>query len=135
VRPIAALALAAVALGACTSGSAGTAAKTSLTITFWPEGPGASEPRRTTLRCAPVGGTLARPAATCRRLASGGRTLFAPVARDAVCTEIYGGPQTARVVGVLEGRRVWARFSRMNGCHIARWDRLSPWLLPRGGVS
>jgi hypothetical protein len=137
VRPFAALALAAFALGACASGSAGsasTAAGTSLTIVFWADGPDASEPRRFTLRCQPVGGTLARPAAACRRLAAGGRALFAPVPPDAICTEIYGGPQTARVVGRLAGRRVWARFSRTNGCHIARWDRLSPWLLPRGGV-
>jgi len=39
------------------------------------------------------------------------------------------------VVGKVAGKRVWASFSRTNGCHIARWDRLSPWLLPRGGVT
>ena len=64
------------------------------------------------------------------RLAAGGVKLFAPVPRDAVCTEIYGGPQVARVVGRVNGKRVWASFNRANGCHISRWDRLAPWLLP-----
>jgi len=135
VRPLAVLSFAAVVLVACANGSAGSSRATSLTITFWPEGPGASQPRRTTLRCAPARGTHPRSALACRRLARGGVALFAPVPRDAVCTEIYGGPQTARVVGRLAGKRVWASFSRTNGCHIARWDRLSPWLLPRGGVT
>jgi hypothetical protein len=135
MRLVAALSFAALALAACGSGSAGTAARTSLTITFWDEGPDASKPRRWTLRCSPAGGTHPRAAVACRRLAAGGMALFAPVPRGAVCTEIYGGPQTARVVGALDGRRVWASFSRTNGCHIARWDRLAPWLLPRGGVT
>jgi Subtilisin inhibitor-like len=129
-----ALSLAAVALIACASGPPGTSAATSLTITFWAEGPSASQPRRSTLRCNPSGGTHPRPAAACRRLAAGGIRLFAPVPRGAVCTEIYGGPQVARVVGTVAGRRVWARFSRTNGCHIDRWQRVSPWLLPPGGV-
>jgi hypothetical protein len=52
---------------------------------------------------------------------------------DAVCTELYGGPQVALVVGSVQGRRVWARLQRRNGCEIARWSRVSPWLLPAGG--
>ena len=62
-------------------------------------------------------------------------TLFAPVRRNEVCTQIYGGPAVARVIGTVDGKRVWATFSRTNGCHIGRWDRLSPWLLPRAGVT
>jgi hypothetical protein len=61
--------------------------------------------------------------------------LFAPVPTDMACTEIYGGPQVARVVGVVQGKRIWARFSREDGCQIARWSRVSPWLLPPGGVT
>ena len=61
--------------------------------------------------------------------------LFAPVSPKAVCTEIYGGPQKARVVGTVAGKRVWATFTRANGCHIERWNRLVPWLLPHGGVT
>lgn len=83
-----------------------------------------------TLRCEPARGTLAQPGVACRKLAAGGRKLFAPVPRSAVCTEIYGGPDIARVVGVVEGRQVWASFNLTNGCHIERWGRFSPWLLP-----
>jgi hypothetical protein len=132
------LVLAVVAVAAVTlvaGGSAGTAAKASLTITYWENGIGSGERVRWTLRCEPTGGTLPRAANACRRLAAGGARLFAPVPFDAICTEIYGGPQVARVVGTLAGRPVWASFNRTNGCNISRWARFSPWLLPPGGVT
>lgn len=116
------------------AGSAGTAQTTSLTVTYWATGPGA-DPVRWTLRCNPARGTLPRPGLACRKLAEGGLRLFAPVPRNVACTQIYGGPQTARVTGLLAGKRVWAAFSRSDGCQIARWNRLAPWLLPRGGVA
>jgi hypothetical protein len=123
-----------VSLGVSALGSASPAAQTSLTLTYWPDGgQGSVAPRKWTLRCNPTGGTLRTRGAACRRLATGGAKLFAPVPRDAVCTQVYGGPFEARVVGVVDGRKVWARFARTNGCQIARWDRLSPWLLPRVG--
>ena len=126
------LAPVAVALGGFTSSPASVA---SLKISYWPNGQGTSGRQTWTLRCDPAGGTLRRPSVACRRLAAGGGTkLFAPVPHDAVCTEIYGGPQMARIVGTYKGKRVWANFSRTNGCHISRWDRLSPWLLPSGGA-
>jgi hypothetical protein len=49
---------------------------------------------------------------------------FRRVPRDAVCLEIYGGPQTALVTGRLRGRRVRARFNRHDGCEIGRWNRV-----------
>ncbi len=61
--------------------------------------------------------------------------LFAPLRKDMVCTEIYGGPQRARVVGTVDGKRVWATFTRRDGCEIDRWQRISPWLVPPGGVT
>ena len=61
--------------------------------------------------------------------------LFAPLPKGIVCTLIYGGPQKARVVGTVGGKRIWATFTRQNGCHIARWNRLTPWLLPPGGIT
>ena len=135
MRAIALAVVAVVALAVAASGSAGATAKTSLTITYWETGPGSGDSVRWTLRCEPTGGTLPRAANACRRLEAGGAKLFAPVPRRAVCTEIYGGPQVARVVGTVDGRRVWATFSRANGCHISRWARVSPWLLPPGGVA
>lgn len=120
-----------VAAGAAT-GAAGQG-RTALTITFWDEGQRA-DPVVWTLRCDPARGTHPRPALACRKLEAGGRKLVVPVPAGAVCTEIYGGPQVARVVGMLDGRKVWARFTRTNGCQISRWDKLSPWLLPAGSV-
>jgi hypothetical protein len=119
-----------MALVACGTGSAGSTQTTALTITYWESGVANGDPARWTLRCDPAGGTLARPGMACRRLAEVGRRVFTPVPRNAICTEIYGGPQVARVNGRLAGMRVWATFSRQNGCHISRWDRAAPWLLP-----
>jgi alkanesulfonate monooxygenase SsuD/methylene tetrahydromethanopterin reductase-like flavin-dependent oxidoreductase (luciferase family) len=48
---------------------------------------------------------------------------FAPTPRDAVCTEIYGGPAVAEVQGLYRGETIDARFARTDGCEIARWDR------------
>ncbi len=97
-------------------------ASTSLHITVWPNGPDSAK-RAWTLRCAPVGGTLPHRATACRRLLGMTRP-FRPVPKDAACTEIYGGPQTAFVTGRLQGRRVRASFNRHDGCEIGRWDRV-----------
>jgi hypothetical protein len=94
-----------------------------LTVTVWPGG--RSSPARVwTLRCGPVGGTLPGRARACARLGS----LAAPFAAtpgDAVCTQIYGGPQEALVRGSFRGRKVWTRFSRRAGCAIGRWNRVA----------
>jgi hypothetical protein len=39
------------------------------------------------------------------------------------CTQVYGGPQTARIVGTIRGERIERRFSRTDGCRISDWDR------------
>jgi hypothetical protein len=123
-------------LSACGSGSeAGTKQQTSLTVTFWPAGADGGNRKTWTLRCDPAGGTLVRPGAACRRIAAGGAKLFTPLPDNIVCTQIYGGPQTARVVGTVAGERISTAFSLTNGCEIGRWNGLSPWLLPRGGVT
>jgi hypothetical protein len=134
MRGVTILALLAVALVACTSPQAASTPQTSLRIAFW-EGPGVEPDVVRTLRCNPAGGSLPRPARACQRLLAGGAKLFAPSPPSLVCTEIYGGPQRARITGRLAGKRVWATFSRTNGCEISRWERLSPWLLPPGGVT
>lgn len=124
------LATAVLAGAAC----AGTG-RTALTVSYREDG---AEPETTivwTLRCDPVGGTHPRRTAACAGLERVGRGAFRPVPKDVACTEIYGGPQTAVVSGRIDGRRVWARFRRDNGCEIARWSRLAPWLLPPGGAT
>ncbi|HEX9380090.1 MAG TPA: SSI family serine proteinase inhibitor [Gaiellaceae bacterium] len=98
-------------------------ASTSLHITVWPDGEGHTPKRAYTLRCAPVGGTLPHRAAACRKLAAL-KTPFAPTPKDRACTQIYGGPEEALVSGRFRGHSVRARFSREDGCEIARWNRV-----------
>ncbi len=107
-------------------------AATALTIVVWPQGLDGPSDRRT-LRCNPTGGTLPARAAACRKLNSFADALR-PIPKDVVCTDIYGGPQVARIVGRYKGRRIWVQVQRQNGCEVARWDRLRP-LLPRGGAA
>jgi len=131
---VSALALAALA-AACGSddGSAAAAAPTGrLTITVWPQGREAGGARRWTLECGPAGGTHPHPARACAQLAAVANP-FRPVPRDAMCTQIYGGPQEALVTGTYRGAGVNARFNRVNGCEISRWDRVAA-LFPVGGV-
>jgi hypothetical protein len=100
-------------------------AATQLTIAVQPNG--SSGPTRTwTLRCDPPGGTLPRARTACTRLSP---DALRPLPPDTICTQIYGGPQTARVHGRFGGRPVDVRFSRTNGCEIHRWDGVR-FLLP-----
>ena len=134
MRGITVLAVSALVLVACSSLQAATSSTTSLRISFWEEGSGAPD-SVWTLRCSPAGGSLERPARACKKLAAGGAKLFASFPPDTACTEIYGGPQHARIVGTVAGKRVWTTLTRTNGCEISRWARVSPWLLPPGGVT
>jgi subtilisin inhibitor-like len=123
-----------LAVTAATTASAATTATTALRVTYWEDVAEPSESITWTLRCNPARGSLPRPARACSRVAAGGARLFARLPRNIVCTEIYGGPQRARVVGTVNGRRIFATFARSNGCEIDRWQRISPWLVPAGGV-
>ena len=100
-----------------TSGTSTTASRTDLVVTVWPQGRGRS--RQWTLRCDPVGGSLPNAATACAQLTA---EALRPLPRDTICTQIYGGPQRARVRGRIDGRAVAASFSRSNGCEIHRWD-------------
>lgn len=51
---------------------------------------------------------------------------FAPLPADRVCTEQYGGPQTARVTGRWDGEPVDLELTRSNGCSISQWEGLVP---------
>ena len=110
----------------CGSGSAATppGSGTSLTITVWPEGREKGAPIRLTLRCSPPGGTVRQPAATCRKLAAQSNP-FAPLDKDIVCTDQYGGPQEALVSGTYRGRRTSVQLTARNGCEMWRWNRLA----------
>jgi hypothetical protein len=104
--------------------SSGRAAEDELTVEI-DRGDG-SEAERYTLVCTdPVAGDVPDAAAACAHL----RAMtdpFAEPAPDQVCTEQFGGPQTARVTGRWAGADVDLRLSRVNGCRIAQWDGLGP---------
>ena len=123
------------AVGVAGSGASPAAKKVSLTITYWPDEQAPATYERWTLRCGPVGGTLPNRVRACARLSRMPLASFAPVPKDAICTQIYGGPQKAVVKGTIGPARIWSSFRRRNGCEIERWNRFSPWLLPAGGAS
>ena len=84
---------------------------------------------RYSLICAgSVDGDLPDAEAACAHL-QGLDDPFAPLPADTICTEQYGGPQTASVTGLWRGEPVDLTLSRTDGCRITQWDRLGP-LLP-----
>jgi hypothetical protein len=93
-----------------------TALAAELTVTVRPEGPGGPV-RERRVECQGFGSEAEDP--VCRGLTA---ESLAPVPRTTPCTAIYGGPDVARVTGTIDGERVDERFSREDGCQIARWD-------------
>ena len=93
---------------------------THLELTVWPNGEGHGPPLTTTVTC-----DGPQPAAGCAVIAAKGASLFEPTPGDMACAELYGGPQEAHVTGTSDGRPVDARFSRKDGCEIARWDAIA----------
>jgi hypothetical protein len=105
--------------------TAGAAPAVSLEVTVWPNGTG--EALRATLECDPRGGDHPHPEAACAAVRRNA-TALQPVRADRSCTQEYGGPERARVVGTVDGTPVSAELSRANGCEIARWESLGPLL-------
>jgi hypothetical protein len=138
-----------VAVGACGSdsddtGSGPADAATSLAVTGVattaaslpnPDpGTGTEVPFSGTLRCtgADASGTGAFADDAVRRCAAvvAKRALLtqhrAPDNR--ACAELYGGPQHARINGVVAGQKVDVTVTRTDGCGIDDWEKLV-WLL------
>lgn len=83
-------------------------------------------PQRWTLTCAgSAQGNHPQAQAACEHL-SGLEEPFAPLPADVLCTQVYGGPQTAQVTGVWGGQPVDLALSRTDGCRIGQWDALVP---------
>ncbi|MET8687663.1 SSI family serine proteinase inhibitor [Streptomyces sp. NPDC004732] len=129
------LALTAVASVAALSAVPATAQATALTapptdrLTVTVTGSGGAGDGTYELNCHPTGGSHPDAAAACKRLTEvtvWGTDPFAPVPKDSMCTMQYGGPATAHVTGVWQGRPVDATYDRSNGCEISRWDGLVP---------
>ena len=96
------------------------------------ESPGAPEHR---FRLVAVQGTVSRestlpdPEAALAAVERYGEDIFFPSpGPPRLCTQQYGGPQVAVVTGLFHGRPVDARFTRTDGCEIARWRAMAPLL-------
>ena len=114
----AALLLALLALAGCGSRAPRAGSLADLTVRVDLDGPRGAQPARVLrLRC-----TQPTDSEACGAAAGVSDHDLAPTPRGRACTQIYGGPQTATIVGTLRGERVDARFSRADGCEIARWN-------------
>jgi hypothetical protein len=96
--------------------------QTVLHIRAWPHGKDRGGLREWRLHCDLAGGTHPAPEKACEQLLALADP-FAPTPGDAVCTQIDGGPAMAEVEGLYRGETVDAKFTRTDGCEIARWDR------------
>ncbi|WP_458116269.1 SSI family serine proteinase inhibitor [Arthrobacter sp. D2-10] len=91
------------------------------------------------LECTPDGigetTTVPHPEAACEAVKRLGAAFFnAQPDPNRMCTQQYGGPQTATVKGTVDGHRVYASFSATDGCEIARWNALEA-ILGTAGAS
>jgi hypothetical protein len=98
-----------------------------LTVTVDPDGKGAKEAKTAAVQCA-----SADDSDVCKAVDGMKPAVFAPVAGDTACTQQYGGPETATVKGTLHGETIDAKFSRVNGCEISRWQEAAPLLEAAG---
>lgn len=53
--------------------------------------------------------------------------------KDVICTQQYGGPQTASIIGDVDGTPVLAAFALTDGCEISRWRTAQDILGTPGG--
>src|SRR5215210_5399924 len=122
--------LAALALAGCggeeeagDGSAAGTPAPTTqLTVRVDPDGDGPEQAKQARVSCDQGSRERGSPCAAAAKLRPAD---FEPTPDDVACTELFGGPQTATISGTLEREPVEGRFSRQDGCEIARWEKVS----------
>jgi hypothetical protein len=133
----AAMGAAALAAPAAPSAAPGRAAATPATVRLAISVSDGRGPVRTAhLRCvgarARADGYLRRlgAARACRRARALADFIVTPPQRGRLCTQVYGGPEHARLSGRIGGTPVARTFTRTHGCGISDYDRLRP-LVPR----
>jgi hypothetical protein len=139
VRAFVALLVAALAAGgvACGEGEESSASGQTLNLTVRVED-GKGKVAKATLACDDGGaghgsGFLSSSADDhCRDALGLQRLLTTQPPKDQVCTQLYGGPQTAHIAGTLAGQTVARDLARTNGCEIADWQKAEPLLAPSG---
>lgn len=114
------------------------ASATSAALTITVRQDAAAEPVQYVLECvdgAPgPASTLPGAEAACAAVAKLGAEFFtARPNKDIICTQQYGGPQTASISGEINGTPVLAAFALTDGCEISRWDRVRDILGAPGG--
>jgi hypothetical protein len=115
----------AAALAGCGAEEPATSASMAqLVIRLDADGPGPEKARELRVDC-----DSASESKACGAAAGLKPSDFAAVPAGQVCTDIFGGPQTAQVSGELRGRTVEGDFKRQNGCEIQRWKAIAG-LLP-----
>jgi hypothetical protein len=93
----------------------------SLTITYHPSS-SSQVTFKVSCLAGSISGTHPNKKAICAAIAKQGTRLFAPVPTGIVCSQIYGGPETATITGTVKGRKINSTFSRTDGCQVARWN-------------
>ncbi|MBI1352683.1 MAG: hypothetical protein GC156_16405 [Actinomycetales bacterium] len=86
------------------------------------------------LTCHPTGGSHPNARRACRTL---DRIPDALVVKpnNLMCTQIWSGPERARVTGTWDGRRVDMSFARNEGCATATWNQYGAVLIyPRDTI-
>jgi hypothetical protein len=68
----------------------------------------------------------------CRDALAMEKLLTSEPASDRVCTQLYGGPQTARITGTFGAQDVARSLKRTNGCEIEDWKQANALLAPSG---
>jgi hypothetical protein len=63
-----------------------------------------------------------RPVAACRTARRLATFLASRPSPDQMCSQQYGGPQTARIRGTIGHHAIDKRLSRRDGCAIYDWD-------------
>ena len=96
--------------------------KSSLVVTY-KETP-ASPAQKWTLKCNPAGGTMKNSKTVCGKL-----TLipsaFTKPSRTEMCAQIFESAEVATVSGTWNGKKVFARFSKSDGCEQKRWKDIA----------
>jgi hypothetical protein len=115
MRSLALPLIAAALLAACGEDETPAAPRTDLTVRFDADGSGPKAARTTRVRC---------PGDDCAAVEGVTRADLAPPPQHQACTQIYGGPETAKVTGTLNGEPVEASFKRTDGCQVTRWLRV-----------
>jgi hypothetical protein len=90
-----------------------------------------AEPLTATLRCTTppeATGFISDAEKACETVRATKHVLIHGPPDNVMCTEIYGGPQRARITGTVDKQRVDLEVTREDGCAIALWDELEPLL-------